>query len=133
MIPKRYVQIVFAFGLLLNVAVIANAQQKQTDKVNLTEQIKELCTLTPTQVNKVQPIVTGFQKRRDSLYTMYHSNAAVLKMEVNQNKWQYETSLIGIITPSQMGLVKVFDQNNPDLMTYNSAHVISVNYMADAK
>jgi len=132
MIQKRYVQIVVAC-LILGGAITVNAQQKQTYKVNLTEQIKQLCGLTPEQINKVGPIIRSFEKRRDSLYSMYHTNASVLKMEVHQNKWQYETSLIGLITPSQMGLVKVFDQNNPDLMTYNSSHVISVNYMADAK
>jgi hypothetical protein len=52
---------------------------------------------------------------------------------VKQNKWDYETALIGILNPSQMGLLKVFDQRNTELMTFNSSTVVDVSYFADNK
>lgn len=133
MILKRNLRGLFASCLLMASVSIVNAQQQNNYRVNLVNEIKQLCTLTPAEVIKVQPIIKSFEKSRDSIYCIYHNAPSVLKMEVNQNKWHYETNLIGVITPSQMGLLKAFDQSNPDLMTYNSAHVVSVMYLADAK
>lgn len=134
LIPKRYVQITLAFGLLLSLSSTAIDAQKQTNyRVNITNELKQLCTLTPAQVIKVEPIVSGFEKKRDSIYNRYQHNPARLQKAVVQNRWDYETTLIGVITPYQMGLLKAFDQRNPELMTRNSSHVVSVKYLADAK
>lgn len=133
LIPKRYVQITLAACLLLCLSFTVNAQKQTNYRVNITNELKQLCTLTPIQVIKVEPIVAGFEKRRDSIYNRYQHNPARLQKAVEQNRWDYETNLIGVITPSQMGLVKAFDQRNPQLMMHNSSHVVSVGYLADAK
>jgi hypothetical protein len=133
MILKRNLPALFLSCLLLASATLASGQQQNNYRVNLVNEVKQLCTLTPAQVIKVQPIIKSFEKSRDSIYSIYHNAPNTLKMEVNQNKWHYETNLIGVITPYQMGLLKAFDQSNPDLMTYNSSHVVSVMYLADAK
>ncbi len=104
-----------------------------TEIVSLTDELKDLCNLTPEQIAKVDPIVSDFEKKRDETYKKYRTNPTMLKKLVKQNRWDYEVSLIGTLNPSQMGLLKVFDQRNPDLMTFNSSVVNDVSYFADSK
>jgi len=94
----------------------SNAQEQSTIESKLTDQITELCDLSPEQVAKVKPLVTDFEKKRDDTYKKYHHNPTALNKEVKKNKWDYEVSLIGILTPEQMGLLKAFDQQNPPVM-----------------
>jgi hypothetical protein len=95
--------------------------------------MKSLCSLTPEQVTKVQPIIADFEKKRDSIYTMYRYSQVALTYEANQNRRSYETNLIGILNPSQMGLVKAFDSKNPQAMTHSCQEVNKVDYLADNK
>lgn len=133
LISKKYVQMTVALGLLLSLTSTVNAQKQTNYRVNITNELMQLCTLTPAQVVKIGPVVADFEKRRDSIYNKYHYSPGRLQKAVELNRWNYETTLIGMITPSQMGLVKAFDQRNPQLMTHNCSHVVSVKYLADAK
>ena len=100
-------------------------------EVDLTHQMKELCDLSTEQIAKVNPVVANFVAKREETYKKYRHNPGELTRMVKQNKWEYEVALAGILTPSQMGLLKVFDQRNPELMTFNSAQVNDVSYLAD--
>ena len=109
--------VVIFFGIFLCNIGNTNAQEKTCSEINLTDELTELCELTPAQIIKVQPIITDFEKKRDDTYKKYRHNQTMLNKEVQKNRWDYETSLIGILTPSQMGLLKAFDQRNPRIMT----------------
>ncbi len=98
---------------------IVKAQDKSSSEVTLTEKVKQTCNLTPEQVTKVQPIIADFEKTRDDSYQKYRSNPDALSKAVRKNRWDYETKLIGILTPEQMGTLKAFDQRNPGLMKGN--------------
>ncbi len=95
----------------------SNAQDTVLSKLNLTNQITEVCDLSPGQVAKVKPIVIGFEKKRDATYKKHHADNSTLNKEAKKNRWDYEVSLIGLLTPEQMGLLKAFDEANPPLMT----------------
>ena len=95
----------------------ASAQEQTTTDLTLTEQLKKLCDLSPEQIAKVQPIVNDFEKKRDYIYKRDLNNPILLTKEVKKNRWDYEVSLIGILTPEQMGLLKAFDQLNTPIMT----------------
>ncbi len=110
--------------------IVASSGQQQTNPQSiLTNEITELCDLSPEQVAKVQPIVANFEQKRDYTYRKFHHTPAVLTKEVKQNKWNYEFSLIGILTPEQMGLLKAFDQRNADLMSGSGTRVTKVDYL----
>lgn len=109
------------------------AQKQSRSQANLTMELQTLCNLTQEQVEKIKPIIADFEKKRDMTYWKYYYHPAALSKAVSKNEWDYETRLIGILTPSQMGLVKAFDRKNPVLMTHNSSHINKVNYLADAK
>ncbi len=102
-------------------------------EINITDELKDLCNLSPEQLAKVDPIVSDFEKNRDEIYKKYRHNPTLLAKMVKKNRWDYEVSLIGTLNPSQMGLLKVFDQRNPELMTFNSGVVNDVSYFADSK
>ncbi|HTB32904.1 MAG TPA: hypothetical protein VK808_12825, partial [Bacteroidia bacterium] len=104
-----------------------------TSESTLTIELKDLCDLTPEQVAKAEPIIADFEKKRDETYKKYRHNPTELKKMVKQNRWDYEVAMIGTLNPSQMGLLKVFDQRNTELMTRPSTHIHDVKYFADAK
>jgi len=97
----------------------SNAQQQAASSNTLIDQLKDLCSLSPEQIVKVEPIVNDFEKKRDETYKKYQHNTPVLTKEAKRNRWDYEVSLIGILTPEQMGLLKAFDQLNTPIMMGN--------------
>ncbi|HTB31170.1 MAG TPA: hypothetical protein VK808_04040 [Bacteroidia bacterium] len=111
----------------------SRAQQQTEECVDLSIEIKTLCHLAPVQKAKAQPIVVDFEKKRDSIYTIYRNNPEILHKEVMQNKWNYETHLTSVLTPTQMGLVKAFDQKNMEAMTHNCRKINKVDYLRDSK
>jgi hypothetical protein len=125
--------LIIAISIFLSGIGIGYAQEQIATNINLTDELKELCNLTPEQVAKVQPIVSDFEKKRDDTYKKYCHNRPLLNKAVTKNRWNFETKLIGILTPSQMGLLKAFDQRNPGIMTSASKRIHKVDYLADAK
>jgi hypothetical protein len=125
--------LMFSIALLMGGIMIAAAQEQPTTNINLTGQLQELCSLSPEQVAKVKPIVAAFEQKRDDSYKEYHTNPSALSVVVQQNRWNYETALIGILTPAQMGLLKAFDQLNPQIMTYSCSHINNVDYLVQSK
>ena len=119
-------------GFLLGIG-FCNTQKQICSKVNLTEELKELCSLTPEQVVKAKPIIVEFERKRDLTYRKYRCHPLALNKAVTKNRWNYETALVGILTPAQMGLVKAFDRKNLDVMTCSCRHCHKVNYLAEAK
>src|ERR1700679_2241195 len=111
---------------------ISPAQEQTSSEVNLTSELKTLCKLNAEQLAKVGNIVADFEKKRDETYKKYHHNVAEFKKLVKQNRWDYEIAMIGILNPSQMGLLKVFDQRNPQLMAHTSTEVNDVSYFAES-
>lgn len=108
--------LILAIGIFITCTSFVNAQEQSGSAVTLIEKLKEICNLTPDQLTKVQLIVADFEKIRDDNYQKYHSNPDALNKAVRKNRWDYETKLIGILTPEQMGTLKAFDQRNPGLM-----------------
>ena len=123
--------LIFTILIFLCGIGISQTQGQSASEIKLTEQLKSLCGLTPEQLAKAEPLITGFEKKRDDIYQKYQHNPTELKKQVKQNRWDYEISLIGVLNPSQMGLVKVFDQRNPELMAHESTHYNDVSYFAD--
>jgi hypothetical protein len=115
--------------ILLSGLGISYAQEQSGSGPNLTDEIKDLCDLTPDQVAQVQPIVADFEAKRDASYKKYRHDKVELAKEVKKNRWDYEVALIGILNPEQMGLLKAFDQRNKELMTGNGTSVTSVAYL----
>jgi hypothetical protein len=111
--------LLLTISLLLCGIKFANAQAQTAPTNTLLDQLNILCTLSPEQIAKIEPIVIGFLKRRDETYRKYKNNSAELNRQVKKNRWDYEVSLIGILTPEQMGLLKAFDQLNMPIMTGN--------------
>jgi len=101
-----------------------------TTPVNLADEVNELCVLTPDQVGKVNQIVANFVTLRDQTYAKYHRSPSMLSSAVAKNRWDYETNLIGVLNAEQMGLLKAFDQLNPQLMTCATCHVNKADYLA---
>jgi hypothetical protein len=95
----------------------ANAQWMPVSDSNLICEVNVICELNETQLTKVKPIVNSFERKRDNIYNKYGNNPVKLKTAVRKNRWDYETSLIGILTPEQMGLIKAFDQLHPEFMS----------------
>jgi len=131
--PVKSTSIFIISFLLLSSLGIATAQTQPKYKIDITHEIQKLCSLTAEQVAQVAPVVAAFEEKREAIYLKYRYNPAQLTACVKKNRFEYETNLIGILTPSQMGLLKVFDERNMGLMTYNSSQVISVNYLVDAQ
>jgi hypothetical protein len=113
--------------------LVTEMKAKSAYEINITDELKDLCNLSPEQLAKVDPIVSDFEKNRDEIYKKCRHNPTLLAKMVKKNRWDYEVSLIGTLNPSQMGLLKVFDQRNPELMTFNSGVVNDVSYFADSK
>ncbi len=119
--------------VFLSGIAISNAQQQTTSEATLTDQLTKLCELSPDQIALVQPLVTTFEQKRDETYKKYHNSPEELKKAVKQNKWDYEVSMIGKLTPEQMGLLKAFDQLNTPLMTGNCQPNYEPIYVARAR
>ncbi len=100
--------VIIAITIFLFGTGISHAQMQKCSKVNLTEELKDLCSLTPEQVAKAKPIITGFERKRDLSYRKYRGHPRALSKAVTKNRWDYETALVGILTPTQMGLLKGF-------------------------
>lgn len=110
-------RIILTIAIILLGLEFSNAQKKTDCDSKLIGQLIEVCDLTPAQIAKVKPIVINFERKRDDTYQKYHLDPAILNKEVRKNRWNYEVSLIGILTPEQMGVLKAFDQQNPPIMT----------------
>lgn len=119
--------------LFLSGIGLASAQEQTVSVNSLIDQLTDLCTLSPEQIAKVEPLVTLFENKRDKTYKKYRHNLTRLTKAVKKNRWDYEVSLIGILTPEQMGLVKAFDQLNKPIMTGNCKPDYEPIYVARAR
>lgn len=117
--------------MLLSGTGIITAQKQTSACINLNAEMKSLCDLTPEQEAKVRPIISQFEKKRDSIYSIYQYSETALTYEVKQNRFKYESKLIGVLSPTQMGLVKAFDSKNPEIMTHNCYEIVKVDYLKE--
>jgi hypothetical protein len=133
--PKNILKTILLLTLLifLSASGIAHAQHQTSACIDLNIEMTSLCKFTPEQATKILTIIADFEKKRDSIYTIYHYSQIALTYEAKENRRKYESNLIGILTPTQMGLIKAFDSKNPGIMTHNCHQVIKVDYLAEPK
>jgi hypothetical protein len=99
-------KLILTFGIFLAGIFFVNAQDKPDRATNLVNHLTQICSLTPDQVSKVQPLAEDFFKSRDANKQQYANDPDGLKTANRATNKDYKTKLYAILTPDQQEKLK---------------------------
>jgi Spy/CpxP family protein refolding chaperone len=109
-------------GIFLAGVFFANAQDKTDAKATkLVNRITQICSLTPDQVTKVQPLAEEFIKAREANKQQYANDPDGLKNANKATTKSYKAKLDAIITPEQQQKLKEANEQRKAKMKNGSA------------
>ncbi|HTB33160.1 MAG TPA: hypothetical protein VK808_14120 [Bacteroidia bacterium] len=98
------------FGIFLAGMLFVNAQDKvTTGATKLINKLTEVCSLTPDQAAKLQPVAESFVKAHKDNKQKYANDPAGLKTANKSVNSTYKSQLQAVLTPDQMKKFAVYN------------------------
>ena len=100
-------KIILTFGIFLAGIFFVNAQDKTDAKATkLVSRLTQVCSLTPDQVSKVQPLAVDFIKAHEANKQQYANDPVGLKSANKATIASYKAKLDAILTADQQQKLK---------------------------
>jgi hypothetical protein len=100
-------KLILTFGIFLAGIFFVNAQDKGAAK--LVDRLTQVCSLTPDQASKMQPIAEDYAKTRKANKQQYASDPAGLKAANKAANKNFKAQRDAILTPDQQQKLKAYN------------------------